>query len=79
MSTYDWRVEYTYNGSKVKTQVGPLSSFSFTESCGPAPPEGAVIPIVATLTAADGIGNSGTAVSGQGSQQALQLRIFSCP
>ena len=79
VATYDWRVEYTYNGSKVKTQVGPLSSFSFTESCGPAPPEGAVIPIVATLTAADGIGNSGTAVSGQGSQQALQLRIFSCP
>ena len=34
---YDWRVEYAYDGIKVRTQVGPLSTMSFTESCGVLP------------------------------------------
>lgn len=78
-ATFDWRVEYAYNGSKVRTQVGSLTSFSFTETCGPAPPEGAIVPITVKLIAADGAGNSATIFSGEGSQPALQLRVFSCP
>ena len=40
MASYDWKVEYAYGGLKTRTQVGPLPTFSFTESCGVAPPEG---------------------------------------
>lgn len=78
VATYDWRVEYSYAGSKVKTQVGASPTFSFTESCGVAPPEGSVIPITVRLVATDTAGNTGTLFSGQGTQPALQLRFFSC-
>ena len=78
--TYDWLVEYTYSGTKTKTQTGSLPTFSFTETCGPAPPEGAAIPIKVTLTATDtATGNSQTVYSGQGAQPPLQLRVFTCP
>lgn len=78
VTTYDWRVEYAYNGSKVRTQTSNLPSFSFTESCGTTPITGAVIPITVRLIASDGSGNSRTLVSGQENQPALQLRVFSC-
>ena len=78
VATYDWRVEYSYAGSKVKTQVGASPTFSFTESCGVAPPEGSVIPITVKLVATDTAGNTGTIFSGSGTQPALQLRFFSC-
>jgi hypothetical protein len=76
ITNYDWRIEYAYNGSKVKTQVGPLSTISFTESCSAA---GGGVPITVRLTASDAQGNSATISSGQGSQPALQLRAFACP
>jgi hypothetical protein len=58
--------------------VGQLSTFSFTESCGVAPPEGSVIPISVTLKATDAAGNSATIYSGQGTQPPLQMRFFNC-
>ena len=78
IATYDWRVEYAYGGTKVRTQVGASPSFSFTESCGVSPAEGAVIPITVRLIATDTSGSSTTIVSGQAGQPALQLRTFSC-
>ena len=78
VATYEWRVEYSYAGSKVKTQVGASPTFSFTESCGVAPAEGSVIPITVKLVATDTAGNTGTLYSGQGTQPALQMRFFSC-
>jgi hypothetical protein len=79
VTTYDWQVEYAYNGSKLKTQVGALNTFSFTESCGASPAEGAPVSIKVTLKVSDPAGNSATVFSGQGTQPSLQLRTFSCP
>jgi hypothetical protein len=79
VTSYDWRVEYAYNGTKVKTQTGALSNFAFAETCGPAPAEGSLIPMTVRLTASDGTGLSATATSGQGMQPSLFLRVFSCP
>ena len=78
IATYDWYVEYAYGGTKVRTQTGVSASFSFTESCGTSPPEGAVIPLTVRLIAIDTSGNSTTIVAGQAGQPALQLRTFSC-
>ena len=76
ITNYDWRIDTAYNGSKIKTQVGPLSTVSFTESCSAT---GGVIPVTVRLTANDAQGNSATVSSGQNSQPALQLRAFACP
>ena len=78
-TTYDWRVEYAYGGTKVKTQTGTLPTFSFTESCGVSPAGGSAIPLAVRLTVSDSVGNSATLNSGQGNQPKLQLRTFSCP
>ncbi len=78
ITTYDWRVEYAYGGTRVRTQTGALPSFSFTESCGASPAAGAVIPIAVRLIVSDAAGNSRTIYSGQGEQPALQLRSFNC-
>ena len=79
VATYDWRVEYAYGGGKVRTQVGSLPTFEFTESCGTSASGGNAIPLSVRLIATDTVGNSATLYSGQGSQPALQLRSFSCP
>lgn len=76
---YDWRVEYNYNGSKVKTQSGALPTFSFSESCSAAAGAGAVVTINVRLIASPSSGPGSTLNSGQGSQPALQLRAFACP
>ena len=79
ITTYDWRVDYAYGGTRVRTQTGPQPSFSFTESCGVSPPEGAVVPISVRLVVSDAAGNSRTIYSGQGEQPPLQMRTFNCP
>lgn len=79
VSNYEWKVEYVYGSSRTRTQSGPLSTLSFTESCSGAAGSGAVVPMTVTLTASDTQGNRATIVSGQGSQSALQLRAFACP
>ena len=79
VTTYDWRIAYVYNGNKLKTQTGPLPTFSFTESCGSAPSEGSLIPMSVRLTASDAAGVAATVFSGQGGQPNLYLRVFSCP
>ena len=76
---YDWRVEYAYDGTRVRTQVGPLSTMSFTESCGVLPGNNVGVPINVTVTATDAAGNTATVYSGQGAQPALELRAFACP
>ena len=78
IATYDWRVEYAYGGTKVRTQVGASASFAFTESCGVSAAEGSVIPITVRLIATDPSGGSTTILSGQAGQPALQLRTFTC-
>jgi hypothetical protein len=78
VTSYDWRVEYAYGGTKVRTQVGALSSFSFTESCGASAPDGSPILMRVTLKATDSAGNSATVYSGEGTQPPLQLRSFNC-
>ena len=77
---YDWRVEYNYNGTKVKTQSGSLPTFSFTEACSAVGiTGGAVVPIKVRLIATLNGSVSSTLVSGEGSQVNLQLRAFACP
>ncbi len=78
ITTYDWHVEYAYGGVRVRTQTGAMPSFSFTESCGTSPAEGAVVPLTVRLIVSDAAGNSRTIYSGQLEQPALQLRSFSC-
>lgn len=75
---YDWRVEYAYGGTKVRTQSSSVPSFSFTESCGASDSAGTPIPLTVRLIATDTAGNTATVYSGQGSQPALQLRSFNC-
>ena len=76
---YDWRVEYTYNGSKVKTQSGALPTFSFSEACSAAAGSGSAISLNVRLIATPANGSSTTLNSGQGNQQSLQLKAFACP
>ena len=78
VATYDWRVEYAYGGVKVRTQAGPSSTFTFTESCGVSASGGSVVTLSVRLTATDTSGNVVTAISGQATQPALQLRTFNC-
>jgi len=71
---YEWRVEYTYNGSKLKTQSGALPTFSFSEACSAAAGSGSAISLSVRLVA------PGTTLqSGQGNQPPLQLKAFACP
>jgi hypothetical protein len=79
MASFDWKVEYAYGGTKVRTQVGPLPTFSFTESCGVSAAEGSPVAVQVTLKATDTAGNTATIYSGQGTQPPLQLRTFNCP
>ena len=71
---YEWRVEYSYNGSKVKTQSGALPTFSFSEACSAAAGSGSAISLSVKL-----VGPGATLQSGQGNQPALQLKAFACP
>ena len=43
VATYSWQVEYTYDGTKVKTQSGPLPTYLLTESCAGAASGGSVV------------------------------------
>lgn len=76
-----WTVTYTYGTTKVLTQSGPGSTFSFSDSCGGpgSSAEGPSQPLSVTLTVTDNLGNTATATSGSGDQPALNLRLFSCP
>jgi hypothetical protein len=78
IATYDWRVEYAYNGSKVKTQASALSTFTFNETCGPSAADGSPIAMSVRLTVTDTAGNTQTVSSGQGIQPMLQLRSYNC-
>jgi hypothetical protein len=77
VGSYNWLVEYAYNGAKTKTQDGSLSSFSFSETCSNTL-AGTVIPISVRLIAT-GAAGSVTLYSASGSQPALNLRISACP
>jgi hypothetical protein len=79
VATYDWQVEYTYGGAKLKTQSGSLPTYLLTESCAASSTGAATVPISVRLTVTDTLGNSATLYSGQGSQPALQLKTTPCP
>ena len=77
---YSWVVQYTYVTPKTLTFTSANPQFSFSDVCGQfsSTPEGASQPLSVTLTVTDDQGNTGTAVSGTGSQPALAMRLFTC-
>ena len=79
IASYDWQVDYTYGGTKSKTQTGALPTYLLTESCAASSAGAAVVPISVRLTVTDTLGNAATLYSGQGSQPGLQLKTSPCP
>jgi hypothetical protein len=79
ITTYDWRVEYTFSGAQLKTQATSSSTFGFTQACGGTTTTGEVVDLSVRLTVTDADGNTATLTSGSGIQPALTLRIFPCP
>ena len=79
IASYDWQVDYTYGGTKSRTQNGALPTFLLTESCAASSAGASTVPISVKLTVTDTLGNSATLYSGQGSQPALQLKTSPCP
>ncbi len=78
VTTYDWRVEYSYNTQQVKTQATSSSTFGFQQACGGTDTNGTVVDVTVRLTVTDAEGNTATVYSGQGFQPALTLRIYPC-
>jgi len=79
IASYDWQVDYTYGGTKSRTQSGALPTFLLTESCAASSAGASVVPITVKLTVTDTLGNTATLSSGQGTQPALQLKTSPCP
>ncbi len=79
IASYDWQVDYTYGGTKSRTQNGALPTYLLTESCAASSAGASVVPISVKLTVTDTLGNTATLYSGQGSQPALQLKTSPCP
>jgi hypothetical protein len=79
IASYDWQVDYSYGGTKSKTQSGGLPTYLLTESCAASSAGASVVPISVKLTVTDTLGNTATLYSGQGSQPALQLKTQPCP
>ena len=79
IASYDWQVDYTYGGTKSKTQSGALPTYLLTESCAASSAGASTVPISVKLTVTDTLGNTATLNSGQGSQPALQLKTSPCP
>jgi hypothetical protein len=79
IASYDWQVDYTYGGTKSRTQSGALPTYLLTESCASSSSGAAVVPISVKLTVTDTLGNTATLSSGQGAQPALQLKTSPCP
>ena len=79
IASYDWQVDYTYGGTKSRTQSGALPTYLLTESCAASSAGASVVPISVKLTVTDTLGNTATLYSGQGSQPPLQLKTSPCP
>jgi hypothetical protein len=79
--TYSWRATYTFGATtRLFTQENTSNTFGFTETCGlpGSTAEGPTADLDVTLTITDSAGNTMTLRSGQGSQPALIIRLFSC-
>ena len=79
IASYNWQVDYTYGGTKSRTQNGALPTFLLTESCAASSAGASTVPISVQLTVTDTLGNTATLSSGQGAQPALQLKTSPCP
>ena len=79
IASYDWQIDYTYGGTKSKTQSGSLPTYLLTESCAASSAGASTVPLSVKLTVTDTLGNTATLYSGQGSQPALQLKTSPCP
>jgi predicted phage tail protein len=78
--SYDWTIDYVYGTRKIVTQTGTNPVVSLSDTCGGpgSSTEGTLQPVTITLTVTDSVGAQATAISGVGSQPALQLRLFRC-
>lgn len=77
---FQWTVSYVYGTQKTISQTTTVPNFSFSDSCG-APgssTDGPTVPLDVTLVIADDQGNSTMLRSGEGSQPAMTVRLFSC-
>jgi len=78
--TYSWDVTYFYGVQKRILQSGTSNTLQITDTCGAtgASTEGAGSDLIVALTITDSLGNTITLRSGEGSQPALALRLFTC-
>jgi len=78
--SYAWTVQYTYDTTKSRTQVGSSPTFSFTDSCGltGSSDGGTAQPLQVILTVTDTNGNTATVTSGTANQPALTIRFYTC-
>jgi hypothetical protein len=78
--TYKWTATYVYGTTKTFTQESASSQFSFNDACGGvgSTTEGTPADLSVTLTITDSLGNSITLRSGDSSQAALRVRLFTC-
>jgi all-beta uncharacterized protein len=78
--SYAWVVQYTYGTPKVVAATTTTPRFTFTDKCGQtsSTDDGVIQPLSVQLTVTDSGGNSSTVASGNGSQPALTVRLFTC-
>ena len=79
IASYDWTIDYTYGGTKHKTQTGALPTYLLTESCASSSAGASTVPMTVKLVVTDTLGNTATLYSAQGAQPALQLKTTPCP
>jgi hypothetical protein len=79
-STYSWSATYFYGTTKTIVQENTSNTFTFTDACGGsgATADGTPADLRVTLTITDSAGNTITLRSGEGTQPALRVRLFSC-
>ena len=77
---YAWSSTYTYGTVKTNDQNGSSATSTFTDFCGltSSTANGVAQPLSVTLTVTDSRGNTATAKAGQGSQPAMNVRLFTC-
>jgi hypothetical protein len=78
--SYTWTIQYTYGTTKNITTTEPNGALSFSDVCGGpgSTAQGTLQPLSVTLVVTDNTGESGSAVSGQGNQNQLFVRLFTC-
>lgn len=77
--TFEWAAAYNYNGTRLITQTGASSTFTFTDTCGlpGSTAEGTLYPMEVTLIITDNLGNRVTIQAGN-QMPAHYIRAFTC-